>query len=93
MQRIVTLAPGQPWNVTFALPHSLPEGSWRATVTLASGLTSATATATVLLAPVAAQAFMSGTQVTWLALIAFVGVVAAVMGGYAWRQRRRRAPA
>ena len=63
VQRIVTLAPGQSWNVTFALPQSLPEGSWRATVTLASGLTTATATATVLLAPiVAAQAFVSGTQ-------------------------------
>jgi hypothetical protein len=93
VRRIATLAPGQSWNVTFALPHSLPDGSWRATVTLVSGMTSATATATVLLAPVAAAAFLSGMQVTWLALFAFVGVLAAVMGRYAWRHRRRRAPA
>ena len=93
VQRIVTLAPGQSWNVTFTLPHSLPVGSWRATVTLASGLTSATATATVLLAPVVAQAFVSGMQLIWLALIAFVGVLAAVMGRYAWRHRRRQSPA
>jgi hypothetical protein len=91
VQRIVTLAPGESWNVTFALPGSLPDGSWRATVTLASGLTSATATATVLFAPVVAQAFVSGMQAIWLALIAFVGVVAAVMGRYAWRRRRRQA--
>ncbi len=91
-QRMVTLAPGQSGNETFALPASLPVGSWRATVTLVSGMTSATATATVLLAPVAAAAFLSGMQVTWLALIAFVGVLAAVMGRYAWRHRRRQAP-
>jgi hypothetical protein len=91
VQRIVTLAPGQSWNVTFALPHTLPLGSWRATVTLVSGLISATATAVVLLAPVATQAFLSSMQVTWLALVAFVGVLAAVMGRYAWRHRRRQA--
>jgi hypothetical protein len=91
VQRIVTLAPGQSWNVTFALPHSLPVGSWRATVTLASGLTSATATATVLLAPVVAQAFVSGMQLIWLVLVAFAGVLTAVMGRYAWRHRRRQA--
>jgi uncharacterized membrane protein len=91
VQRIVTLAPGQSWNVTFVLPASLPFGSWRATVTLVSGMTSARAAATVLLAPVVAQAFVSGMQLIWLALIAFAGVLAAFMGRYAWRQRRRQA--
>ena len=33
-QKIVTLAPGQSWDITFAPPRSLPEGSWRATVSL-----------------------------------------------------------
>ena len=47
-QRVITLAPGQSGNVTFAPPRSLPDGSWRAKVTLVSGLTTATATATVV---------------------------------------------
>ena len=38
-QRIITLAPGQSWNLTFAAPKSLPKGSWQVTVALASGLT------------------------------------------------------
>ena len=34
-RQTVTLAPGQSWNVIFAAPKSLPQGSWRATVSLA----------------------------------------------------------
>jgi hypothetical protein len=89
-QRIVTLAPGQSWNVTFAAPKSLPQGSWRATVSLASGLTTATATATIQLSTiVTAQAAYSGTHWIWLALCALVVALVIAMGWYT-RQRRRR---
>jgi hypothetical protein len=92
-QRIVTLAPGQSWNMTFAVPKSLPDGSWRVTVNLASGLTKATATAAIqLTANVAAQAAASATPWIWLALGGLVVLVVA-MGWYARQHRRRQAPA
>jgi hypothetical protein len=92
-QRIVTLAPGQSWNMTFAAPKSLPDGSWRVTITLASGLTKATATAAIqLTANVAAQAAISATQWIWLALGGLVALVIAT-GWYARQHRRRQAPA
>ncbi len=92
-QRIVTLAPGQSWNITFAAPKSLPEGSWRVTVTLASGLTKATATTTIqLTAIVAAQAAMSAMQ--WIGLsIGSLVVLVVAMGWYARQHRRRQVPA
>jgi hypothetical protein len=93
-QRIVTLAPGQSWNMTFAPPRSLPDGSWRATVTLVSGLTTATATATVQLAPtVAVQAALTAMQWIGLSLGGLVLILVIVMGGYALQHRRRQAPA
>ncbi|MCW2929462.1 MAG: hypothetical protein JWM19_424 [Actinomycetia bacterium] len=86
-QKIVTLAPGQSGNVTFAAPRNLPQGFWRATVTLVSGLTTARATTTILLAErVAAQAGMSYTQRIGLGFGGLVLVV--VMGWYALRRRR-----
>jgi hypothetical protein len=92
-QRIITLAPGQSWNMTFAAPKSLPDGSWRVTVTLASGLTKATATSAIqLTANVAAQAATSVTPWIWLALGGLVVLVVA-MGWYARQHRRRQAPA
>ena len=92
-QRIVTLAPGQSWNMTFAAPKSLPDGSWQVTVTLASGLTKATATAPIqLIANVAPQAATSGTPWIWLALGGLVVLVVAT-GWYARQHRRRQAPA
>ena len=93
-QRIVTLAPGQSWNMTFAAPKSLPDGSWRATVTLASGLATAKATATIQLSTiVAAQAALSAMQWIWLALGGLVLALVVAMGWYARQHRRRQAPA
>jgi hypothetical protein len=93
-RQTVTLAPGQSWNVTFAAPKSLPEGSWRATVTLASGLTTATATAAIQLSTiVAAQAALSATQWIWLALGGLVVALVIVVGWYARQNRRRQARA
>jgi hypothetical protein len=93
-QRIVTLAPGQSWNMTFPVPKSLPDGSWRVTVTLASGLTKATATAAIqLTANVAAQAAMSATSWIWLALGGLIVALVVAMGWYARQHRRRQAPA
>jgi hypothetical protein len=94
-QRIVTLAPGQSWNMTFAPPKSLPDGSWQVTVTLASGLTKATATTTIQLsASVATQAARSSTQWIWLALGGLVAAALAIAAGrYVRQYRRRRIPA
>ncbi len=93
-QRIVTLAPGQSWNMTFAPPKSLPDGSWRATITLASGLTKATATTTIQLSTiVAAQAALSAMQWIWLALGGLVVALVAAMAWYARQHRRRQTPA
>lgn len=93
-KQIVTLAPGQSWNMTFAGPKSLPGGSWRATITLTSGITKATATATVQLGPmVAARAGLSAAQTIWLVLGGLLLVLLAVMGWFAVQQRRRQLPA
>jgi hypothetical protein len=86
-RKIVTLAPGQSWNVTFAAPKSLPSGSWHATVSLASGMTTAAGTATVWFAPVvAAQAGQAPMMWIWLALGGLALVLVLVMG----RVRRGR---
>jgi hypothetical protein len=93
-QRIVTLAPGQSGNITFAPPKSLPYGSWRATVTLVSGITTATATTTIQFSrTVAAQAGLSDMQRIWLGLGGLVLALVIVMLGYALLRRRRQAPA
>ena len=93
-QKIVTLAPGQSWNVTFAAPKSLPDGSWRATVTLVSGLTTAKATATIQLSNIAVtQAALSAMQWIWLALGGLVLALVAAMVWYARQHRRREIPA
>jgi hypothetical protein len=93
-QKIVTLAPGQSWNVTFAAPKSLPDGSWRATVTLVSGLTTAKATATIQLSNIAVtQAALSTMQWIWLALGGLVLALVAAMVWYARQHRRREIPA
>ena len=94
-RQTVTLAPGQSWNVTFAPPKSLPQGSWRATVTLASGLTKATATTTIQLsAIVATQGALSSKQWIWLAIGGLVAAALVIaVGRYARQHRRRRVPA
>ena len=87
-QQIITLAPGQSGNVTFAPLRSLPNGPWQAKVTLVSGLTAATATASVVFS-VASQAGLS--MVSWLGLA--LGVLAVAVGValiLAHRARRRR---
>jgi hypothetical protein len=89
-QRIATLAPGQSWNMTFLLPKTFPDGSWRATVTMVSGINTATDAATVRIGPAAmAQGGLSWMAWTWIAiggLILVLGLVAVV---YVVRHRRR----
>ena len=89
-QKIVTLAPGQSWDITFAPPKNLPEGSWRANVSLVSGMTVATGTATVqLLPPAATQSGLSTMTWIWLSLGCLALVLVLVMGRYALWHRRR----
>ena len=88
-RQIITLAPGQTGNMTFALPKTLPAGSWRVTVNLVSGITTCTATATIQFGPVvAARTGLSEMAWTGIALGAFfVLALAVVMVRYA-RQHR-----
>ena len=93
-QQIVTIAPGQSWNVTFDPPKSLPQGSWQAAVSLVSGLTIAQATATIeLTSVVAAQAAGLAMGWIWMAVAIVILALAITMGSYAWRHRRRQVPA
>jgi hypothetical protein len=89
-QQISTLAPGQAGNMSFALPKSLPTGTWRVTVSLVSGITTCTATATIGFTPVkAAQAGLS--EMAWIAIalggLVFVLAVAVVISRYAVQHR------
>jgi hypothetical protein len=89
-QQIITLAPGQTGNMTFAPPKSLPAGSWRVTINLVSGITTCTATATIqFTAIVAARAGLSGMAWIGIALgvLVLVLAVAVVVVRYA-RQHR-----
>jgi hypothetical protein len=88
-KQALTLAPGQDGSLSFVLPKSLPNGSWRATVRLASGLTTCVATATITIGPmVAAQGILSGIGRIWLGLGFLCLVLVVVMLRYA-RQHRR----
>jgi hypothetical protein len=89
-QQIITLAPGQTGNMTFAPPKSLPSGSWRVTISLVSGITTCTATATVQFTPVvAAQAGLAGIAWTGIVLgvLVLVLVLAVVMVRYTLQHR------
>jgi hypothetical protein len=87
-QRVVTLAPGQSGNVTFALPATLPAGPWLATVTLQSGFDVATAHATVLFAvPRTTSWINAATLAGGAALLALISI-ATVMGVRARRARQ-----
>ena len=87
-QQIITLAPGQQGNMTFALPKNLPAGSWRVTINLVSGITTCTATATIQFAPaVAARTGLSGMAWIGIALGVFVLALAVVMVRYVLQHR------
>lgn len=93
-QKMITLAPGQSWSMSFPLPKSLPVGSWRATVALVSGMTLVTRTATVRIpAVVVAQQGSFPVRWTLIGIGALVLLLGLVAGLYALRQRRQPAPA
>jgi hypothetical protein len=71
-QQIITLAPGQTGNMTFAPPKDLPAGSWRVTINLVSGITTCTATATIQFTPVVAAR-------TGLSEMAWIGIALGVL--------------
>jgi hypothetical protein len=91
-QRIITLAPGQSGNMSFAPPKSLPDGSWQVKVTLVSGITTVTGTGTVQFSQPTAAGIHLGLM-AWggiaLAGIAVLGILTAILGRrYALRHRR-----
>jgi hypothetical protein len=91
-QKIITLAPGQSGTMSFTLPKSLPDGSWRAQVTLVSGITTITATKTVQFGqPIAAGIHLGLMAWGGIALggLVLLGVLAAIgVRRYALRHRR-----
>jgi hypothetical protein len=90
--RAVTLGPGQPGTVAFALPAALPAGSWTATVTLVSGLTRATARAAVSFnSPVASAPWEDPVAMSWAGgMLAGLLVIAVVAAARLRRLRRLR---
>jgi hypothetical protein len=94
-QQIISLAPGQSGNMTFAPPRSLPNGPWQARVTLTSGLTTSAGAATIEFAPLAAShpglSVMAWLSLSLVAAVAVLGAVAFVAGRRV--ARRRRPPA
>jgi hypothetical protein len=93
-QQIITLAPGQSGNMTFAPGKQLPAGPWKAEVTLVSGFTTNTASAAIEFnapaAPHRGLPFM-----LWAALLVLVLALAlAVAAAFTRHARRyRRMPA
>jgi hypothetical protein len=94
-QQIITLAPGQSGNMTFAPPRSLPNGPWQARVTVVSGLTTSAAAATIEFAPLAAPhpglSVMAWLGLSLVAAVAVLGVVAFIMARRSARRRRAAA--
>jgi hypothetical protein len=87
-QQVITLAPGQTGNMTFAPPKSLPNGSWRVTISLVSGITICTGTATIQVGPLAAaQAGLPGMAWIGIVLGLFVLAGAVVIVRYALQHR------
>jgi hypothetical protein len=91
-QRIITLAPGQSGNMSFAPPKTLPAGSWQAKVTLVSGITTVTGTGTVQFSQLTAAGIHLG-LLAWggiaLAGIVLLGILTAILvRRYALRHRR-----
>ena len=93
-QQIITLAPGQSGNVTFALGRGLPDGRWQAAVTLTSGITSVTARAVIQFSAVTVS--HPGPGLAFWAIGALGVIVAAlivivIVAGRARRWRRASA--
>jgi hypothetical protein len=93
--QIITLAPGQSGNMNFALPKTLPDGSWRAKLTLVSGITTVTATGTIQFGARTAAGIHLGLM-AWGGIIvggiALLGFLAALLVRRS-ALRNRRAPA
>jgi hypothetical protein len=90
-RQIITLAPGQSGNMSFAPPKSLPDGPWRAKVTLTSGITTNVATGTVRFAALTASRFQLG-LLAWSGIalggIVLIGALAVLLRRHALRRRR-----
>jgi len=87
---VISLAPGQSGNMTFAPPRDLPDGPWRAVVSLASGLSKENASATVVFST--SGGGPGWLQITLLTLAGIAGV--ALLALITARIRRaRRLPA
>ncbi len=92
-QQIITLAPGQAGNMTFALAKSLPSGPWQAKVTLVSGVTTSTATATIQFGALVVAGTGLGVA-AWIGIALGVTLALALAFILARRARqRRRVPA
>jgi hypothetical protein len=76
-QQIITVAPDQSGNMSFALPKSLPSGPWQAKVSLVSGITTSVATGTVRFGALAAAGILLG-PMAWGGIA--LGIIALSLG-------------
>lgn len=91
-EQVDTLAPGQSYPATFALPAKLPNGSWQATFTMVSGLITKTETVTLSFngAPATAAAAHSKFPVVWVAAGIAALIVIVLIALLITRSRRKR---
>lgn len=94
-KQVDTLAAGQSYPATFALPAKLPNGSWQATFTMVSGLITKTETVTLSFNGAPATAAHSKFPVVWVAVgmaALIVIVLIALLISRSRRKRRSRRP-
>ena len=89
-QAIITLAPGQAGNMTFAPGKGLPDGPWHANVTLVSGFTVVSAQATVEFGTRLAGSSLWSRLLIIIQAAVLVIVLVFALSRYS-RSRRRRA--
>ncbi len=90
-KQVDTLAPGQSYPATFALPAQLPNGPWQATFTMVSGLITKTETVTLTFngAPATAAAH-SKFPVVWVAVGIAALIIIVFIALLITRSRRKR---
>jgi hypothetical protein len=89
-KQVDSLAPGQSYPATFALPSKLPNGPWQATFTMVSGLITKTETVTLTFNGAPATAAHSKFPVVWVAVGIAALIIIVFIALLVTRSRRKR---
>jgi hypothetical protein len=89
-RQVDTLAPGQSYPATFALPAKLPNGPWQATFTMVSGLITKTKTVTLTFTGAPATAAHSKFPIVWVAAGIAALIIIVIIALLITRSRRKR---